>query len=386
MNNSKNCRDEKVIDEYEDDEVFDDSTFLANFANTSFDKPKLHVKTSNGSLNKNDLNVSALCCDEELNGYDKLLGQTWIYPTNYPVRDYQFNIINAALVKNTLVSLPTGLGKTFIAAVVMYNFYRWYPLGKIVFTAPTRPLVAQQIDACYNIVAIPPRDTIEMTGHMQTSTRKLHWQNKRVFFATPQVIYNDIKSGICPGDKIRCLVIDEAHRARKNYAYCQIINALDDMGHKTYRILALSATPGSKVDDVVNVVKSLHIANLELRSEECIDVARYSHSRKINTVIIPLGTELTHLKQRYVEILDCYARRLKQLNILPQNLGNLSKGRIVMMYKDFQTKDRSNRHPQHNYIMKDFMMLIALFHGLELLTKHGSRVFLNFFDEHPEKS
>lgn len=62
------------------------------------------------------------------------------------------------------MSLPTGLGKTFIAAVIMYNFYRWYPLGKIVFTAPTRPLVAQQIDACYNIVAIPPNDTIEMTG------------------------------------------------------------------------------------------------------------------------------------------------------------------------------------------------------------------------------
>lgn len=46
----------------------------------------------------------------------------------------------------------------------MYNFYRWYPLGKIVFTAPTRPLVAQQIEACYNIIAIPPKDTIEMTG------------------------------------------------------------------------------------------------------------------------------------------------------------------------------------------------------------------------------
>lgn len=36
--------------------------------------------------------------------------------------------------------------------------------------------------------------------------------------------------------------------------------------------------------------------------------------------------------------------------------------------------------------MKDFTMLIALYHGLELLVKHGSRVFLNFFDEHPEKS
>lgn len=62
------------------------------------------------------------------------------------------------------VSLPTGLGKTFIAAVIMYNYYRWYPLGKIVFTAPTRPLVAQQIDACHNIIAIPPTDTVEMTG------------------------------------------------------------------------------------------------------------------------------------------------------------------------------------------------------------------------------
>lgn len=75
------------------------------------------------------------------------------------------------------VSLPTGLGKTFIAAVIMYNFYRWYPLGKIVFTAPTRPLVAQQIDACYNIIAIPKNDTIEMTGNKYCVT----FSNKNVF-------------------------------------------------------------------------------------------------------------------------------------------------------------------------------------------------------------
>lgn len=95
-------------------------------------------------------------------------------------------------------------------------------------------------------------------GHMQVSTRKAHWQTKRVFFATPQVVYNDIKSGICPGDKIRCLVVDEAHRARGNYAYCQIVAMLTDMKHRTYRLLALSATPGSKVEDVINVSLSLH--------------------------------------------------------------------------------------------------------------------------------
>ena len=101
---------------------------------------------------------------EELAGFDRSAGSLWIYPTNYPVREYQYNIVQNALLKNTLVTLPTGLGKTFIASVVMYNFYRWYPTGKVVFMAPTKPLVAQQIEACYNITGIPRQDTAEMTG------------------------------------------------------------------------------------------------------------------------------------------------------------------------------------------------------------------------------
>ena len=99
-----------------------------------------------------------------LPGFDMCAGKLWIYPTNYPVRDYQYNIVQQALFKNTMVTLPTGLGKTFIAAVIMYNFYRWYPQGKVVFMAPTKPLVAQQIEACYNIMGIPQDHTAEMTG------------------------------------------------------------------------------------------------------------------------------------------------------------------------------------------------------------------------------
>ena len=51
-------------------------------------------------------------------------GSTWIYPSNMSHRNYQHEIVESCLFKNTLVCLPTGLGKTFIAAVVMYNFYR----------------------------------------------------------------------------------------------------------------------------------------------------------------------------------------------------------------------------------------------------------------------
>ena len=64
---------------------------------------------------------------EDLPGFDVNAGRTWIYPINYPERAYQFSISKSCLFQNTLVVLPTGLGKTFIAAVIMYNYFRWYP-------------------------------------------------------------------------------------------------------------------------------------------------------------------------------------------------------------------------------------------------------------------
>ncbi len=51
----------------------------------------------------------------------------WVYPSGVGERRYQVEIIKQALLQNTLVCLPTGLGKTLIAAVVMHNFCRWFP-------------------------------------------------------------------------------------------------------------------------------------------------------------------------------------------------------------------------------------------------------------------
>ena len=62
---------------------------------------------------------------EKLPGFSMFAGRTWIYPSNMSRREYQFEIVKSCIYKNTLVCLPTGLGKTFIAAVVMYNFYRY---------------------------------------------------------------------------------------------------------------------------------------------------------------------------------------------------------------------------------------------------------------------
>ena len=130
-----------------------------------------------------------------------------MYPTNKPKRDYQFEIVQACFTDNCLVALPTGLGKTFVAGVVMLNcellpcvelmqVYRWYPTGKIVFLAPTKPLVNQQIEACQMTCGIPSNAAAVMTGSsVSAAQRAKMWASRRVFYCTPQTLDNDLKNG-----------------------------------------------------------------------------------------------------------------------------------------------------------------------------------------------
>ncbi|KAJ6877882.1 hypothetical protein NC651_030582 [Populus alba x Populus x berolinensis] len=198
------------------------------------------------------------CCVE----IDAEAAKTWIYPVNVPLRDYQLAITKTALFTNTLVALPTGLGKTLIAAVVMYNYFRWFPDGKIVFAAPSRPLVMQQIEACHNIVGTPQEWTIDMTG---------------------QFSHSEQISGTCLAKHLVCLVMDEAHRASGNYSYCVAIRELLAIPVQL-RILALTATPGSKQPAVQHIIDNLQISALEYRSESDPDVIPYVDDRKIELI------------------------------------------------------------------------------------------------------
>jgi len=71
------------------------------------------------------------------------------------------------------------------------------------------------------------------------------------------VLQNDLENVAQLGEKIKCLVFDEAHRAKGNHAYCQVIRKLTAGGHQYFRVLALSATPGCNVNDVIEVTVDL---------------------------------------------------------------------------------------------------------------------------------
>ncbi len=319
--------------------------------------------------------------------------KTWVFPTNLgAIREYQYNIVARGLYHNMLVALPTGLGKTFIAATIMLNWFRWTTNAQIVFVAPTKPLVSQQVQACFGIVGIPPSATTMLTGGIAPGIRAEEWSSKRVFFMTPQTIINDLKTGICDPKRIVLLVVDEAHRATGSYAYVEVVKFLARF-NSSFRVLALTATPGASIEGVQEVIDGLGISRIEIRTEESLDIRQYVHSRKVDTVLFDNSEEMVMIMDLFSKSLQPVLDKVNRMNAywLKDPIGltpyGCTQARIKWM--------ASNAGKNANWGIKAmvntiFSLLASLAHGIELLKFHGIGPFyrgvVNFRDGDGEKS
>lgn len=79
-----------------------------------------------------------------------------------------------------------------------------------------------------------------------------------MFYSTPQTVENDLKKGRLDPRDVTCLVVDEAHRASGDYAYVGVVRYLMSV-NPHFRLLALTATPGAKVEAVQSVIDNMHV-------------------------------------------------------------------------------------------------------------------------------
>lgn len=305
---------------------------------------------------------------------DKDAIETWVYPTNLGrIRDYQFNIAQTGLFHNLLVALPTGLGKTFIAATIMLNWFRWTRTAQIVFVAPTKPLVSQQVIACLEIAGIPRSQTTLLTGNVPPGLRTEEWQSKRLFFMTPQTLINDLKTGIADPKRIVLLVVDEAHRATGGYAYVEVVKFLRRFNN-SFRVLALTATPGSTVETVQSVIDGLEIARVEIRTEHSLDIRDYVHSRNIDVQTFENSEDMLLCMDLLSKALQPSLDELRGLNAFwlkdPMSLTayGLTKARQQWMGSDVGRNASFGLKGKVNSLINS---LASLAHAVDLLKYHG---------------
>lgn len=299
---------------------------------------------------------------------------TWVYPTNLGrIRDYQYNIVHKGLFHNLLVALPTGLGKTFIAATIMLNWFRWTESAQIVFVAPTKPLVSQQIDACFNIVGIPRSQTTMLTGEVSPAVRAEEWQEKRVFFMTPQTLINDLKNGMCDPKKIVLVVVDEAHKATGNYAYVEVVKFLRRF-NSSFRILALTATPGATVEAVQKVIDGLGVSRVEIRTEDSLDIRDFVHSRNVETQIFDNSDEMTMSLELFSSAVQPLMNKLNSQNAYwGKDPEKITLYGLKVAWDQWKASEAGRRahFGLKGMISALFSALMSLAHNLELLKYHG---------------
>ncbi len=240
---------------------------------------------------------------------------------NITPREYQKAIFEVAREKNTLVVLPTGIGKTLIALMLSIERLKKHPMSKIVFLAPTRPLVEQHFDYFKKHLPELFADLQLFTGQIPAEKRKKIWQTAEVIFSTPQCVANDLEHYLYNLNDVSLLVIDEAHRCLKNYDYTKVVGKYKGQA-KNQRILGLTASPGSDPEKVRQISKHLSLDEIEVRTRDSNDVKPYMQEREFTKIEVPFPPHLMEIRALLQKIYNEKVNKLKESNFL---LGPVNK-------------------------------------------------------------
>ncbi len=309
-----------------------------------------------------------------------------IWPETMEARIYQQNIARKACQKNTMVILPTALGKTVISCLAATHFLYNYWDKKILVMAPTRPLVLQHKDTFSNLLKIKAKHITVLTGKTSPRLRKHIWERDyKVFFATPQVVKNDLENNRLSLKNFSFVVFDECHRARKNYAYTFVAKKYVEQAPWPI-ILATTASPGSKSDVIRQTCEDLFIEQVEHRTEESTDVAPYIHRVDVEWRQIFLPDEYKILGRTLNNILLDRLKKLQAMGVI-KSIRYATRRNLLdageNLRKRINDASEAEKGPLYGAIILQAASLTT-FHAIELLETQGI-YSLNLFLDRVEK-
>ena len=291
-------------------------------------------------------------------------------------RLYQETILNTCKNNNTLIVLPTGLGKTKTAILVTLHRLSEYPESQVLFLTPTKPL-ASQIEKEYR-EATERNDIILFTGEIKPEKRKELAKKAKIIISTPQTISNDIINERINLKNISLIVLDEAHRCVGDYDYTWIVKQCQQRSNNL-RIIGLTASPGTDKETIKEICNNAFIEAIEIRTEEAPDVKPHIQETDITTITVELTKELKEIQTHITKAYNEKIQLLKDLRIIDNT--KLTKKELLTLMKKAQGQLARG--------VKDFTSMKAISiaaeamkiqHALELVETQGPKSLYTYLN------
>jgi Fanconi anemia group M protein len=293
-------------------------------------------------------------------------------------REYQQKIFETCINKNCLVILPTGLGKTLIALMLTIERMKRFPGEKVIFLAPTKPLVEQHLDYFSKHLPELFAEMTLFTGEINAEQRKKLWQNSDIIFSTPQCVANDLRKELYDLKNVCLLVQDEAHRCIRNYDYNYLAKSyMEQSSHP--RIIGLTASPGSDAGRIKEICRNLSIEEVELKTRESEDVKEYLQELKFEKRMIDFPEDFDKIRSLLRKIFNSYVEELRNRKVLFEQPSKIKL--IELQKKLMHLISVGNKNYNYLLAVSSCAQAIKLQHALELLETQTLSSFNGYMKE-----
>lgn len=289
---------------------------------------------------------------------------------------FQLDLARVGLKEDLLVVLPTGLGKTVIAAMIAAEVLRRSD-GKVLFLAPTRPLVQQHAEAFGRWLT--PLRPARFTGTVKRPVREGAWETADVVFATPEIVVNDLAAGRYGLGDVRLLIFDEAHHAVGKYAYVAVAAQYQRERPPDGRVLGLTASPGGRDERIEEVVGHLGFRRIEARTREDDGVREFVQPIEVDYRWVDLSPEAQHIRELLETAAHATARKLQKMGYLRKKpIRSLSVKDLIAL--------RAEIFARPGPMVRRFgplfhqLILLHLHHAQERLETQGIAPFVQYLD------
>lgn len=304
-----------------------------------------------------------------------------IKPDTVSSRAYQLTLAGRALERSSLIVLPTGLGKTIIALLVMVD--RLKGGKKVLMLSPTKPLVEQHAAFLRRVLNIPPGAVAIFTGSVAPSEREKTWKVASVVVSTPQVIENDVLMKRFDLKDVSLIIFDEAHRATGDYAYVYIAKKYMEQSPDPL-VLGITASPGSTPEKINEVKQNLFIERVELKTEQDPDVAPYIYEKDVEWVKVDVPDKASEIKILLDSLMDDRLEKLRAMGVVYNT--HLNKKELLALQAKLQASISRGGSPESYKAVSILAEIMKIEHAVDLIQTQGVVPLKRYFERLREEA